>query len=325
MKTPGKIAALQLTTGIFVALTVAAARPATAQGRPGRLEQIPYAQTLQPLSGSTTYYFDFPAQRLKDAVPELKGIKFDASQERLHSILAGVAQTIAAVLPRLPDLVSREDISGFQAQQDPSAAGGLAAVQPWSREFRYLILCHHNADGSTTIEELRTDSKGHPADAAGQFTSPRGFGFAYQWLFFTAANQPEFRFRYLGQQEKGGRKTFVVAFAQDPGKVTSPALFQSEGKVAPFYYQGVLWVDQSTFDVVMLRTDLQTALPDLHLTRLTTQLRFRLVHIQGFDAEFWLPSEVSISSDQGGGPVDESHRYSDYHLYHATSRILPSP
>lgn len=323
--TPGKIAAVQLTTGIVVALTLAAARPAAAQGRPGRLEQIPYSQTLQPLSGSTTYYFEFPAQKLRDAVPELKGLKFDASQERLQAILAGVAQTIAHVLPRLPDLVSREDISGFQAPRDASAAGGPANAQPWSREFRYLILCHHNADGSTTIEELRTDSKGRPAEAGGQFTSPRGVGFAYQWLFFAAANQPEFRFRYLGQQDKGGRKTFVVAFAQDPAKVTSPALFQSEGKVAPFYYQGILWVDQSTFDVVMLRTDLQAALTDLHLTRLTTELRFRQVPIHGLDDEFWLPSEVSISSDQGGGPTNESHRYSDYHLYHATARILPAP
>jgi hypothetical protein len=185
-------------------------------------------------------------------------------------------------------------------------------------------LCHQNADGSTTIEELRTDSNGHPADAAGQFTSPRGFGFAYQWLFFTSANQPEFRFRYLGQQDKGGRKTFVVAFAQNPGKVTSPALFQSEGKVSPFYYQGVLWVDQSTFDVVMLRTDLLDALPDLHLTQLTTELSFRLVHIHDSEAEFWLPNELSISSDQGGGPAEESHRYSDYHLYRSTARIVPS-
>ena len=94
--------------------------------------------------------------------------------------------------------------------------------------------------------------------------------------------------------------------------------------MAPFYYQGVLWVDQSTFDIVRLRTDLLTALPDLNLRQLTTELSFRLVHIGGMDAEFWLPSGVSISSDQGGGPTDENHRYSDYHLYHATTRILPS-
>ena len=169
MKTDRKIAVLLPDAVFIVILAFFATQPVSAQD-PGRLHEIPYSPTLRPTSGQTTTYFAFPFQKLKEAVPALKGLKYDESQERLPSILAGVAQTIANVLPKLPNLVSREDISGFQAPRDPSAAGGLPNAQPWSREFRYLILCHHNADGSTTIEELRTDAKGNPADAAGQFT-----------------------------------------------------------------------------------------------------------------------------------------------------------
>jgi hypothetical protein len=325
MTTLRKIATISPMAAFVATLVLVSARPAFAQGAPSRLEQIPYSPRLQPNSGQTTTYFEFPFQKLKEVVPALKGLKYDANQEQLNSILAQVAKTIAMVLPKLPDLVSRENISGFQAPQSLSNPGGLANSQPWNRQFRYLILCHHNLDGSTTIEELRTDSKGHPADSQGQFRAPHGYGFAYQWLFFSSANQPEFRFRYLGQQDKDGRKTFAIGFAQVPSKVTNPAFFQSAEKVAPFYYQGVLWVDQSTFNIVRLRTDLLTALPDLNLRQLTTELSFRSVHIHDVDAEFWLPREVSISSDQGGGPMDENHRYSDYHLYHATARISPSP
>jgi hypothetical protein len=323
MKILGKVGARSPTSVFIGALIFVTGYMISGQDARSRLNEIPYSPTLHPTSGQTTTYFAFPFQKLKEAVPALKGLKYDDSQVQLTSILAGVAQTIANVLPRLPNLVSREDISGFQGPGDPSAESRVASAQPWSREFRYLLLCHHNADGSTTIEELRTDSKGHPADARGQLTAPRGLGFAYQWLFFTSANQPEFRFRYLGQQDKGGRKTFVLAFVQDPARVTNPALFQSGDKVGTFYYQGILWVDQSTFDIVMLRTDLLAAVPDLHLTLLTTELSFRLVPIQGLDTKFWLPSEVSITSDQGAGPAEESHRYSDYHLYHSTSRIVP--
>jgi len=325
MKTQVRSAALSPTIVFIVALTLAPARPVRAQGAPGRLQQIPYSPTLKPESGQTMTYFEFPFPRLKEVVPALKGLTYDDSQEQLPAILAQVAKTIANVLPRLPDLVSREKISGFQAAGNSSGVSGVAGSQPWNRQFRYLILCHHNPDGSTTIEELRTDSKGRPADAQGQFRAPRGYGFAYQWLFFSSANQPEFRFRYLGQQDKEGRKTFVIAFAQVPDKVANPAFFQSEDKVSPFYYQGILWVDQSTFDIVKLRTDLLAALPDLNLRQLTTELSFRLVRIHDMDAEFWLPSQVDISSDQGGGPEDESHRYSDYHLYHATAKIVSSP
>ena len=64
-------------------------------------------------------------------------------------------------------------------------------------------------------------------------------------------------------------------------------------------------------------------LPQVHLKQLATELTFRSVPIHGYDAVFWLPSEVDISSDQGNGPSEENHRYSDYHLYHSTARILP--
>jgi hypothetical protein len=255
-------------------------------------------------------------------VPGLKGLRYDASQSRLPAILSNVAKTIAGVLPRLPDLVSREDIYHFQSLPDPNTPGGLASAQPWNRQYRFLLLCRRNRDGSTSIEESRIDSKGNPITASGPFTALTGSGFAYQWLFFSAANQPEFHFRYLGQELKQGRQTFVIAFAQVPGKVVEPAQFEWQGKSAPFYFQGVLWVDQSTYDIVVLHTDLLAPLLDLHLRQLTTELTFRSVPIKGFGASFWLPREVYISSDRGAGLAEESHRYSDYHLFHAQARVI---
>jgi hypothetical protein len=305
-------------------LTVGLTLPAAAQVGAGTIEDYRRDQSRSQ-DPSAASYFQLPSNQLKEAVPALKGLKYSDSQERLTAILAKVAQTIAEVLPRLPNLMSREDIYHFQSSGDPLAAGGLANSQPWNREFRYLILSHHNANGSTTLQELRTDSKGHPAESVGAFTSPGGYGFAYQWLFFSAANQPEFHFRYLGEQEKDGRKTFVVAFAQDPHQVTDPAFFQSGTKVAPFFYQGVLWIDMATYEIVLLRTDLLAPLPDLNLRRMTTELSFRAVSIHGYSAVFWLPNEVDISTDQGSGLIQENHRYSDYHLFGSESKILTSP
>jgi hypothetical protein len=269
-----------------------------------------------------TVYLNFPIQRLKVAVPALGGIKYDDRQDQLPIILNRVAQRIEEVLPRLPNLISRENVLHFQSA-DADSSGGLAATQPWGRQYRYLLQCRRNPDGSTTIAESRVDGAGRPVNEEGGFTSMRGYGFGYQWLFFTAANQPEFHFRYLGQQDKGGRKTYVVAFAQEPKRVTAPAFFQVDLKRVPFYYQGVLWVDQSSFDVVALRTDLLAPLPQGLLKQLTTELTFSSVQIRGVDAVFWLPSEVDISSDQGRGPSEETHRYSNYHLFHSETRIVP--
>ena len=277
-----------------------------------------------PVREEATTYIDLPVRTLREAVPVLKGLDYD-SQDQLPSILAGVGQRIADVMLKLPDLTSREVVYHFQSPRDPRAPGGLASLQPWSREYNYLLLCRHYADGSTKIEESRTDSKGHLVRASGLFTDPRSYGFAYQWLLFSAANQPEFRFRYMGWQDTLGRATYVLAFAQVPKRVTDPAYFESQGKAAPFYYQGILWIDRASFDIVMLRTDLLAPLPDLHLRRLTTELHFSSVPIHGYDAEFWLPSEIDVISFQGAGRAEETHRYSDYHIFHAEAKIVPEP
>ena len=102
MKRPGKLAAFLQSPILIVALAVVSTQRVSAQGAPSRLSKIPYSPTLHPTSEQTKTYFEFPFQKLKEAVPELKGLKFDDSQERLTSILSGVGRTIANVLPRFP-------------------------------------------------------------------------------------------------------------------------------------------------------------------------------------------------------------------------------
>jgi len=285
----------------------------------------PFAQPLDAPAGEASSYFNLPIRGLKGAVAGLRGIRFEPGQERLPAILAGVNRQIAEELPKLPDLISREEVFTFQGAADTGGPGGIASAQPSSREFKYLIHCRRAANGSTLIEESRVNAKGELVQARGGFGALRATGFASQWLFFSKANQPEFRFRYLGEQQKDGRKTFVVVFAQNPRKVIEPAQFESEGRKAAFYYQGVLWVDQGSYDIVALHTDLLAPVPSVHLMRLTTELKFRSVAIHGYDAVFWLPSDVDIVSDQGQGTSEESHHYSDYHLFHAETRIVANP
>ena len=312
---------------LLTAVAVAALVAGTPQRASSQLDSGPFGANSSTRLGpqEATVYLNFPIQRLKAVVPGLGGIKYDDHQEQLPIILNRVAQHIADVLPRLPDLISREDVYHFQSMPDDDSAGGLAATQPWGRQYKYLLKCQRNRDGSTSIAESRIDGAGKPVKEGGGFTELRGSGFSNQWLFFSADNQPDFHFRYLGQQVKNGRRTFVVAFAQEPKRVLAPAFFEVNNKKVPFYYQGLFWVDQYTFDIVMLRTDLLRPVPQVELLQLTTELSFRSVPIHGYNAVFWLPSEVDIESDEGRGPSEESHRYSDYHLFHAQARIVANP
>jgi hypothetical protein len=270
-------------------------------------------------------YIDLSIQSLEALVPELKGIKYESNQERLPLILANAARVIGQVLPKLPDLASREDVFHFQGKWDPSSPGHIAAAQPWSRTFSYLLRRERNPDGTFTLTESRLNKNNEPIKEDHSFMAIRSHGFAYQWLFVTAANQQQSHFRYMGEQKKNEHRTFVVAFAQDPKKVADPALLLTDIGKLPFYYQGILWIDQSSFQIVALRSDLLPPIPSPHLKQLTTELAFRSVTIRGYGATLWLPHQVEVSTDEGRGLSSEAHSYSNYHLFHSDIKIQTTP
>ena len=315
-----------------ITLAVAAVLPWTAGA-----QALP-AQNANSAAGDKSHlYIEMGADRLRKAVPALEELKAAESQEELPALLSQMAGAIAQAVPRLPDLISREDVFRELRKVGPDAPRNIVSLSyrgngPMNQttitqqrargeEYRYLILCHRTGNGATSLEELRTDLKGKAPDGAkaGQLAS----GFAYQWLLFGAANQEEFHFRYLGEEHFEGRETRVVAFAQIPGHVRYPAVFRSEGKQAAYLYQGILWLDRESGNIVFLRSDIEEPLKVPHLDQLTTELRFRRFAIKDYDESFWLPSEVHLGIDQGQLVIDEQHSYTDYHLYHATARLVP--
>jgi hypothetical protein len=118
-------------------------------------------------------------------------------------------------------------------------------------------------------------------------------------------------------------KTFVLGFVQIPDQVKLPGKFKWAGKEEPFFFQGIAWIDQSTFDVVRLQTDLLSPVPSVNLLRMTTDLQFHSVRIKGYDADFWLPSQVLIRTEQGESVLNELHQYSRFKFFHAESKLLP--
>lgn len=282
-------------------------------------------------------YIDLPLAQLKQRIPSLAGLHPDDDQQSLQLTLLSIADSIAIQVPQLPNIVAREEVyrsqqrSGQQAPQQMIAVARnsgpgviLTPQDATGQQYRYLLLCHHT-DHGISVEESRTDPAGRPVNLVQAEKNPLGSGFAYQWLLFSSANQPEFRFRSLGQQTIAGHPTNVIAFAQIPSLVHTPAVFAWRGKQASYYYQGILWADQETAQIVFLRTDLLTPLPNMQLQSLTTELQFSSVHIRDYSSELWLPQNVHLTIAQDRYDIDEVHRYSDYHLYHSQATILAAP
>ncbi len=278
-------------------------------------------------------YKDDPLPLLKTKVSELVGLKADGSEVVLATILSKAGEVIVAQMPRVPNLIAEEDIAqeqlspntgafryggpGRQVIIDPVTQNNAMVPQSW-RRFEYVIQAEHGEDDSIIFSESRKD-----LEKIGREASPRGTGFGSLWLMFVPSNVPESHFRYLGRQNVNRHATFVVGFAQDPKLVKMPGVIRMESGPVPLLYQGVAWIDQETFKIVRIRTDLLAPLPQIKLQQASSTVDFSEVTIPKFDARLWLPKRVEITWDLNGTRLGELHRYSKYRLFTATYRIVP--
>ena len=262
---------------------------------------------------------DYPLQDLLRAVPELRGLEPAPNQDDLASMLDKAGKVTEDLLDSMPNLVSHEEVT----QQKLGAPGRV--MDHRRVEFDYMILAHQHG-ANATLDEYRAGLDGSPLTTEGL---EEGYmltrGFASEWLHFLPPIQPAARFRYLGQQTDGGLRCYVVAFAQKPGFATITGTVVQGGRSACILYQGIAWIDEASFRIVRLRTDLLAPRPDIGLERQTTELHFGEVHLPQTVSALWLPQEVIVTTDMKDHLFRNIHRYSGYRLFKVEARILPAP
>lgn len=298
-------------------------------------------------------YLDDSPSDLERQVPELKGLRTSSGStpnsestpavqnpDPLPRLLDEIGESVAQMIRKIPNLAADEGVkqsqtkSGAQSSSNCGAVygqtvGGLrsstcvnGALSQQSQSFDYLILVHQTPNGRV-LEEDRTEKQQHPSQKPSLVPNFRGF--AESSLVFLPGRRDESRFRYLGEQQIHGRKTFVVAFAQIPGAVRVPGVIRASGGIVPMLLQGIAWVDQENFQIVQLRTDLLAPLPQIPMLTQTAEIRFGPVLIPTLDLTLWLPQVVNVDCEAYGSVYQEEHAYSKYRLYHATIRLFVNP
>jgi len=295
--------------------------------------------TPNPASVVETNFPNFTSctiAELQMIIPELKGLKPPADQARLSLLLDKVGAKTVEIARNTPNLISRETVT--ESPQGPSE----------TRAYDYLILARiegkevgldefrvdlRSGEKFQTDEVMKDESSAravlerasHGLAASKSGRPPASQGFATAWVHFYPLNRARATFRYLGEQKMDGHRTLVLAFAQRPAAVVSPAMFRYQGKTVPMFLQGVAWVDPSDFRILRLRTDLLAPLPEASLDRMTADVQFGLTRIETVPSPLSLPREVTVTSLVGGAPMREIHRYSEYRLFRAKSRIVLTP
>jgi hypothetical protein len=248
---------------------------------------------------------------------DLKGLEPATDQAQLDSILSAVGETVAEFFRNFPNTSSLEQIHQEQLGRKQKVHAAL------DEKFRYLCFTPAG-DWGPGFDEYRMDAPGAQATLKGlQEGFMRTSGFASASLLFHPTYQSQSAFRYLGRQKVNGRDTYVVAFAQQPGKARLNGAFKFGQISMTTLSQGLAWIDSQTYQITRLRKDLLRPLPEVNLERETTEIAFGEVHFKGLAEGFWLPQQVSVAVDWNGKHFRNEHHYSDFKLFNvdATEKI----
>lgn len=277
-------------------------------------------------------YIDEPLAQLIKRVPQLKELQPSHSQQELPGILLNTGNQVDTFFRNVTDLTAREEISLMRLRQEkPYTKPELTGERV---RDSYLILRHGNT-GSVEIVEYRMDASGGNFDPS---LTRKGFlvtsGFALTCNYFSTGFQSESRFRYLGDEKIGPRDTYVVGFAQQPGKATlTVRMKKASGAPAHMLVQGIAWIDKSDFQIVRMRTDLLAPRKDVGLNQQTTEVMLTKVQLVDIATPLWLPSSVKVYVEftTHNGDVDEffelsyrnEHKYTDYQRYRVSAKVVP--
>jgi len=286
----------------------------------------------QRLYADVRPYIEEPPKQLAKRVPQLKGLVLAESQQQLPVILHNTGERVDEFFSQVIDLMAREEINLTRLRQElPSSRPELSGERV---RDSYLIL-RHGSKTQAEIIEYRTDPKGDNFD---QTVVNKGYvvtsGFALECNYFGTGFQNESMYRYLGDQKLGAQDTYVVGFAQIPGKATLSVRMRGRGATpARMLVQGVAWIDKSNFQIVRMHTDLLVPRWDIGVNQQITEVTLGKVQLADIAAPLWLPSRVKVYVEftTHNGDMDEyfelsytnEHRYSDYQRYRVKTKVMP--
>jgi VWFA-related protein len=282
--------------------------------------QSSLAREIQYYYGARTIV-DLKLGQLLEQYPELQGLQPASSQDPLGPALERVGGNVKAFFQNLPNTTSIEEVH----QERLSSSGKV--TEDGLQKFHYLVL-RDTEKNASELKEYRTDARGRPIKPHVLPSGPTLItqGFTASSAYFDPAYQSGSDFRYLGTADLDGHQTCVVAFAQRPetaGILSRLELQSGPIRSAVVLVQGIAWIDQRSFQIVQLITNLLKSRDDLGLNRESTQIRFAPVHFTKASTDFWLPIEVVVTLEWQGETYRNKHRYSKYRLFSVQTEEHP--
>ncbi len=277
---------------------------------PGGWSQYPIPREELNVYANAKTVLDASPEELFQRYPDLKKtLKLSKNQDQLESLLKQVGERTAEFFHNFRDTSSVEDV----VQQMTDARGNGR-----TNRSRFLYLMVGESSGSSLIDEYRADEKGKQLDLQGLES---GFLLASKLVahvaFFLPRMQPECGFRYLGTTSNPN--AHLIAFAQKSERPTIVGTFMTTNGEKILLYQGLVWIDPSTYQILRMRSDLLAPRFDTWLERQTTEVEFSEVRFPD-DRTLWLPREARLEALYLHVTYRNRHRYSGYKRFTVESK-----
>ncbi len=238
---------------------------------------------------------------------ELRDLEFAEDTQKLGPLLKQIGERVERFFSDFPNTLSREQVRMERLDNQGRVADSV------TRSYYYSF-----SPDKTGLywEEARTDSNGREVNTSVQGFSFLTWGYAGMCMFFHPRHQFGSSFRYLGRQPSSNN-AFVIAFAQKPESGDFMGSYSTATMITPalLLYQGLVWVDPVSCQIVRMRTDLLAPRGDVGLGRQTEEIWYSVVRFSSIDETFWLPQEVVVTSVSMGQTYRNRHRYTDYRVF----------
>ena len=252
-----------------------------------------------------------PAAELQQAATELKGLDPSSPPPPggLEEFLKRVGIRVEGTFRDFSNTAASEAIRRTQLDR----TGKLRTARSMVCNYTFV---HRPEEGQVELEEVRGNRDGqplNPGETEGGFMVTSGFMASLMIL------HPEFQaqtsYRFLGAQPLAGQLTYVIGFAQSPEKSRPMgSLTLSQGRITSLYLQGIAWIS-ADHRVLRLRTDLLHPVPEISLTRDTSQIDYRPYHFMSTPTTLLLPNRVTVSVERGRKRLRNEHILSKFRLF----------
>jgi hypothetical protein len=234
-----------------------------------------------------------------------------AAGDDLENLLRHTSDQVSSYLERISEVSCSERV----LQEKLGDSG--KTIEKEESAFNYLIMLS-SAGGAVDLVESRLADEAKPVKKLNRPLLVSN-GFATLFLVFHPYYSAGFKFTDDGEETVNGRTLAKVAFQHIPGTRT-PAALAVGGREFPLDLSGTAWIDMETGTIVRIVAGIGTAMEDVGLRTLQSDIQYAPVTFHNPPDTYWLPSQATIEVETRHQHWRNTHRFSDYKRFSVNTK-----